>query len=95
MVLNQIAAVSAVVLGLCSQALVSSAFPKAWKNTLTKNQTWWVMKAKIVYPDHINRKMIFTQQLFYQQIKAPVLVLGTGVCCNFWWAPALCSAPGP
>ncbi|EOB01144.1 cAMP response element-binding protein 5 [Anas platyrhynchos] len=70
------------------RALVSSAFPKAWKNTLTKNQTWWVMKAKIVYPDHINRKMIFTQQLFYQQIKAPVLVLGTGVCCNFCTLPS-------
>lgn len=27
------------------------------------------MKAKIVYAHHINWKMIFTQQLFYQQIK--------------------------
>lgn len=27
------------------------------------------MKAKIVYANHINWKMIFTQQLFYQQIK--------------------------
>lgn len=27
------------------------------------------MKAKIVYTNHINWKMIFTQQLFYQQIK--------------------------
>lgn len=27
------------------------------------------MKAKIVYTNHINWKMSFTQQLFYQQIK--------------------------
>jgi len=37
MVLNQIAAVSAVVLGLYSKMFVISAFPKAWKNTPMKN----------------------------------------------------------
>ena len=38
------------------------------------------MKAKIVCANHINWKMIFTQQLFYQQIKATgsTLVLGIG-----------------
>lgn len=36
------------------------------------------MKAKIVYTNHINWKMIFTQQLFYQQIKTANEYFGAG-----------------
>lgn len=36
------------------------------------------MKAKIVYANHINWKMIFTQQLFYQQIKTANEYFGVG-----------------
>lgn len=36
------------------------------------------MKAKIVYTNHINWKMIFTQQLFYQQIKTANEYVGVG-----------------
>lgn len=36
------------------------------------------MKAKIVYTNHINWKMIFTQQLFYHQIKTANEYVGVG-----------------